>query len=121
LALAADNIVFNGAPSRKIVENGTDRQVTNIPSARKWDFQVKIKQDGQNDFVWVSNKNHPMFRTNLGAYECFVAKNGAGYVMVQDPDVKHILGTSHPHYAFDYVEHQTDGLSSVTYYGTKAD
>jgi hypothetical protein len=109
--------VFRGRPAVKISEGGTSRNPEKLGRENAINLECVISQIGE-DFYWASRENVPMVRIEKGAFVTYLAVTGAGYVKVIKPEMKaaaSLLGETEAE--FDYVEHLTQGLASVTYYG----
>jgi hypothetical protein len=111
--------VFSGLPGVKITEGGVDRNVQDLPRQQGINLECVISRIGDKDY-WASRKNAPMIRIDGGAFEIFVAVNGAGYVKVVKREMKAAASlTGDTEEKFDYVEHMPTGLKTVTYYGSR--
>lgn len=110
--------VFKGIPSIKISEGGTDRTPESLKRDSAIPLSCVISKIG-NDYFWASRENVKMTKfEGSGAFTTFVAGNGAGYVRIIKPEQKTSASLmSETEKTFDYVEHITIGLRSVTYFG----
>jgi hypothetical protein len=112
-AQAQSTTVFRGRPSVKISEGGVERLPETLSREKAINLECVISQIG-DDFYWASRENVPMVPSESGAFITYIAVNGAGY----KPDLKEVAAIMGETEAkFDYVEHITLGLKSVTYYG----
>jgi hypothetical protein len=114
---AQPSTVFRGRPSVKISEGGTSRNPEKLAREKAINLECVISQIGE-DFYWASRENVPMVRVEQGAFVTYMAVTGAGYVKVIKPEMKDVAGLlGETETEFDYVEHLTQGLATVTYYG----
>jgi hypothetical protein len=109
--------VFRGRPSVKISEGGIERLPEAISREKAINVECVISRIG-DELYWASRENVPMVAVDSGAFIVYIAATGAGYVKVIRPNMKEIASLMGETEAkFDYVEHITLGLRSVTYYG----
>ena len=116
-ASAQATTVFRGTPSVRVTEGGTDRTPENLTHDKAGNLGVVISRIGDR-YYWASRENKEMVRREFGAFITYIAVDGAGYVRLIAPGKKQaasLLGPSEE--KFDYVEHLTMGLRSITYYG----
>lgn len=101
----------------RITEGGTDRIPEALSPDKAGNLGVVISRIGDR-YYWASRENKEMVRREFGAFITYIAVDGAGYVRLIAPGMKKaasLLGPSEE--KFDYVEHLTMGLRSITYYG----
>lgn len=111
------SIVFYGAPSVQIIEGGFDRVAGPIEPS-KMDSAECIIQEIDGKYYWATRNRKPLLRVAAGAYITYISLDGAGYIRIIDPSLKPVGSQiSKTDVMFDYVEHMTLGLRSVTYYG----
>ena len=111
--------VFRGRPMIKISEAGRTRIEDDISRTEAINLEVVISQIGDN-YYWASRENTQVVPTESGAFLTYVATNGSGYVRVIIPGLKSLASPqSETEVEFDYVEHLTIGLKSVTYWGIR--
>lgn len=119
LAEEKASIVFYGAPSVQIIEGGFDRVAGPIEPSKMNSSKCIIEEiDGK--YYWATRDRKPLIRYAAGAYITYVALDGAGYIRTLNPlfDRKLVESLmSKTDLMFDYVEHMTLGLRSITYYG----
>ncbi|HEX8154511.1 MAG TPA: hypothetical protein VF698_15360 [Thermoanaerobaculia bacterium] len=109
--------VFRGRPSVKISEGGFERRPETLGREKSVNLECVISKIG-DDYYWASRENVAMVPVESGAFITYVAINGTGYVKLIKPAMKEVaalMGAAEER--FDYVEHLTFGLKSVTYYG----
>jgi hypothetical protein len=110
--------VFKGRPSVKISEGGVERVPEQITRDRAVNLECIVSQIGDS-YYWASRESIELVAIESGAFITFVAVNGAGYIKMVKPEMKAAASLAGPtEKQFDYVEHLTLGLRSVTYYGT---
>jgi hypothetical protein len=109
--------VFRGRPEIKISEAGSTRVVNELAANEGENLEVVISRIG-DDYYWASRENVPMLRIDSGGFMIFLAATGAGYVKAVNPEMKGPAAMmSDTERNFDYIEHMSLGLRSVTYYG----
>ena len=113
----AQSFTFIGMPSVKVTEGGIERSVEKIEKSQANSFNCVIKEiDGK--FLWQTRGNKPLLKTDSVAFMTFIALDGSGYIRVIKPSLTDAASAmSNTEKNFDYVEHLTLGLRSVTYYG----
>ena len=116
-AYAESLTVFKGRPSIKVSEGGVTRTPEKLDPSKVVNLACVISKIG-NEYFWASRENTPLSPVESGAFITFVALNGSGYVRIIKSDLKQTASLmSETEKEFDYVEHLTIGLRSVTYYG----
>ena len=113
----AQILTFTGIPSVKLTETGVERTSEKIELSKAKSVSCVIKEiDGK--FFWETRGNKPLLKTENTAFITFLAVDGSGYIRVIKPTQKEAASVmSITEKSFDYVEHLTLGLRSVTYYG----
>ena len=112
-------VVFRGTPSTKISEGGTERRIEKLDAIRSKAAECVIAKQDEN-YVWVSRANIRLARVEAGSFVTYVALNGAGYIRTIASQSKSAASMmSQTEATYDYVEHATLGLRSVTYYGNR--
>ena len=108
---------FTGIPSVKVSEGGIERNAEKIEQSKALSVACIVKEiDGK--FFWETRGNKPLLKTESNAFTTFLAADGSGYIRIIKPSAKDALSVmSNIEKNFDYVEHLTLGLRSVTYYG----
>ncbi len=118
-AHAQATTVFRGSPLIKVSEAGRTRVPEEISPSDAINLECVISQIG-DEYYWASRENVRMVRIESGAFITYVAVTGAGYVGVIPSDLKGAASLmSETEAEFDYVEHVTFGLGSVTYWGKR--
>ena len=113
----AQTFSFTGIPSVKLTEAGVERTSEKIELSKSKSVSCVVKEiDGK--FFWETRGNKPLLKIDSGAFITFFAVDGSGYIRVIKPSLKDAASAmSNTEKNFDYVEHLTIGLRSVTYYG----
>ena len=113
----SQSLSFTGIPSVKVSEGGIERNAEKIEQSKALSVACIVKEiDGK--FYWETRGNKPLLRTESNAFTTFLAADGSGYIRIIKPSAKDALSVmSNTEKNFDYVEHLTLGLRSVTYYG----
>ena len=113
-----ERIVFCGKPIIKISENGVSRVVEEISSKDAREYKVIITAV-EDKYFWLTRNNVSLKRILSGAYIYYVAVNGSGYIKVLRNDLKDNLMPylDETEKKFDYIEHMTMGLKTISYYG----
>ena len=119
-ALAQARTVFDGRPSVKISEGGIERTPEALTVAQAGNLHCIISEIG-GQFYWASRGNVLVAVVDSGAFTTYIAANGSGYVrVIKRADKAAAALMSGTEAAFDYVEHLTIGLRTITYFGRRA-
>lgn len=110
--------VFHGIPSEKVSESCIERVREQLPQEKAVSMRCVISKIG-DDFYWATRENVQMIKIDGGgAFITFLAVNGSGYVRIIKPEMKQAASLmSETEKTFDYCEHMTLGLRSITYWG----
>lgn len=124
--------IFSGLPLLKISEGGIERFPEELSPKTASNLGCVISKIG-GKFYWATRENKEMFREVSGSFIIFFAVDGAGYVKIILPGMKKVfleelkntprlkqipgLVLSETEEKFDYVEHFSYGLKSISYYG----
>jgi hypothetical protein len=115
VAPAAAQNVLDAEPTVRIdsAENAATRRV--LPDLERAKNRVIIvKRDGK--YLWASREGRELIHRVSGMFHCFIDPTGGGYVKILDShEVPLKLRTPGPRYRF--MEHVTEGLGSITYWG----
>ena len=106
LAMAADELVFAGVPTARIDSDGRMTKKAEFSASAA----CRIVKRGRR-YEWASRENRPLDRVDAGDYIYYISPKGSGYIKVA---VKP-QGAS----GYDYMEHLSDGFTTVTYWGRK--
>ena len=116
-AQAQSQTVFSGVPVVKVNEGGIERLSEDLSREKAVNLGCVISEIG-GKYYWATRENKEMVRRVSGAFITFLAVDGSGYVRILDPGAKSAVSLISPTEAkFDYVEHLSVGLRSITYYG----
>jgi hypothetical protein len=110
--------LLRGRPALKVTVAATEQRAEAVTRADAPNWTCIVSRIGDN-LYWASRENTPLTLTKSGAFYIFVADGGAGYIKLIDPTMKAaaaLMGGTEAKY--DYVEHISFGLGSVSYYGT---
>ena len=109
IGLPETGTAFNGLEDGKLLKLSPEQ-------ANKLDCVIIKKGD---KYFWTSRDNHEVEKIVGGSYITFRRLDLPDYVRIVDPDLKkgaalfdEVAGT------FDYVEHITINLTTLTYYGS---
>ena len=110
---------FYGTPKLKISESGLDRVVERIDASNAPSVACEIREiDGK--YYWATRGGKQLVKIESGAFEIYVDATGGGYIKVVKPELKNsVAAMSNTEKQFDYIEHLTLGLRTVTYWGNK--
>ena len=107
--------VFDATPTVKVEsgEGGTSRLLLSEPDRTK--YRVTITRRGSRYF-WTSREDRELAHHVSGAFHYFIEPRGGGYI--KDFDT-HMLPESmrDPGPRFRYMEHLTQWLGTITYWG----
>lgn len=115
----AQEIEFEGVPSKRIQSNANERIVTELTQNEQIEFTVKVIREG-DVYFWASRENTPLVKTESGIYITYVAVNGSGYIKTLNPSARAVFIESPQNDQIGqitYIEHLLLGLESITYYG----
>lgn len=114
---AETTVEFLGFPVIKIQEGGIDRIPSNVLPEKRGEFQCIINKVGEK-YYWASRENKEMIKIDSGkAFITYIALDGAGYVKVLKPEYYDQVLDSPVDAAFEYIEHMSIGLTTITYFG----
>jgi hypothetical protein len=117
LSLEAQTVAeFEGTPKMGINEFGVFRAPTDLTPEEQATHKVLItKKDDK--YYWTSRENRELRKFESGAFVTYWTLDGSGYVRIGNEEWKSKMRVKYPQYNFDYVEHLTIGLGSLSYYG----
>ena len=112
-------VVFVGVPVQKVSESGLSR-VSEARSQEKASAALCVISQSGDDFFWTSRNNRTLYKIDGGgAFITYVAPD-AGYIRIIKPEYKTAAPlTSETEAKFDYIEHMTTGLRTITYWGNR--
>lgn len=108
-AAQAGEVEFIGTPMIRVDadENEVKRTTINEAGGRK--YQCRVEKKGRK-YIWASRGDRELIRSDAGDWTYYISPQGSGYVKV-------FSGTG---LAYDYVEHVTGELTTVTYWGKRS-
>ncbi|MBI1927251.1 hypothetical protein HYR99_23790 [Candidatus Poribacteria bacterium] len=111
-------IVFVGHPKVKMLADGVkDGVLEEVPQEKVVEFSCVISKIGDK-YYWTSRDKWEVMKIKSGAFITFKRLDRPDYVRVIEPESKEAVALlSETVVKFDYVEHLTINLSSVTYWG----
>lgn len=113
---AEEYVIFEGHPVIKISEAGNDRVVEKLKEQDSQQYVCRITEVN-GKYYWLTREDVELIPIESGAYVTFFAVNGAGYVKIIAPGMKEVVSVDPVEKEFDYIEHMTLGLKTITYYG----
>jgi hypothetical protein len=113
--LLSQPVVLDAKPTVMIASdaNSTTRSVLSKPDQDK--SRVRIAKKG-NQYIWVSRENADLVHQSSGAVHYFIDPRGGGYVKVLDT-LKLPKSTRTPGPRYEYMEHLSLLLGTITYWG----
>lgn len=102
---------FSGTPLVRIESDAKETKRTELSEAAGSQGQCRIVKRGRK-YLWASRGNRELIRSDAGDYVYYVSPEGSGYVKVF---------TGNTSDGYDYMEHLTTELKTVTYWGKKSD
>jgi len=115
----ADELVFEGYPSKKIEITEQTSASFDIAKSKASEYKVVIVREGEK-YYWRSRNNLQLVPMQSGAYVTYLAVNGSGYVRVLNETMREmykILPDEEKQKSYLYMEHLIHQLGSITYYG----
>jgi len=109
-------LVLDASPTIK-VESGEARTTRFVLSKKEqMEYRVTlVRREGR--YYWASRENRELVHSAAGAFHYFIAPGGAGYVKVLDTRLlPESMRSSGPR--FQYMEHLSIMLGTITYWGT---
>jgi hypothetical protein len=107
---------FEGTPILGINEFGVFRAPVELAQEEQATHKVLItKKDDK--YYWTSRENRELRKFESEAFVTYWTLDGSGYVRIGNQEWKNKMRVKYPQYNFDYVEHMTIGLGSLSYFG----
>lgn len=100
---------FEGRPAIRVDSSAADTKRTELSEEAGIKYECRI-QKRRGKYVWTSRQDRELIRANAGDYVYYVSPDGSGYVKVY-------VGKSPQE--FDYMEHVTGELKTLTYWGKR--
>jgi hypothetical protein len=104
--------IFVGNPSVRIDSDGKTSTPHDLSAEGASKYACRITGKGKRYF-WASRDNRELIRSNSGDYVYFISPEGTGYVKI-------FTGKSPGPGGFDYLEHFSSELKTLTYWGKRA-
>jgi hypothetical protein len=113
--LLSQPLVLDAKPTAKVESdaNSTTRSV--LSEADQDKYRVRIAKQG-SQYVWASRENRELLHQSSGAVHYFIDPRGGGYVKVLDT-LKLPKSISTPGPRYEYMEHVSLLLGTITYWG----
>ena len=111
MAATADTLAFDGMPAVRIDTDGHESKRTDLSEADAAKYECRIVKKRRGGYLWASRANRELKRIDAGDYLYFVSPEGSGYVKVY---------TGSEPQNFDYLEHLSTELKTITYWGKRA-
>ena len=104
-------LTFTGTPLIRLDADPAESKRTELSEAAGEKYECRIARKGRS-FVWASRGNRQLRRADAGDWTYYVSPEGSGYVKVFN-------GASAPG-GYDYMEHVTAEMKTVTYWGKRS-
>lgn len=105
----AEMIVFEGTPIIKNVANPAETFNQPVKGEEQINYKLIITKEGDN-YIWFSREKNKLKHNNDGYFDYFVRENRSDYIKIGiAPE-----GSLHKYL---YIEHLTDGMKTITYWG----
>ena len=116
--LLSQPVVLDAKPTVRIYSDASSTTRSVLSKADQDNSRIRIAKQG-NRYIWVSRENAALVLQLSGAVHYFIDPHGGGYVKVFDrekvPNSPKSTRTTGPRY--EYMEHLTLLLGSITYWG----
>ncbi len=113
---SAEQVVFDAQPDSRITSSVDSSTRTVLGKEKRNEFRLLITKVGK-DYFWTSREDRPLVYTMSGAFHIFSDLRGAGYIKIFDTlSLPESLREPGPR--FQYMEHVTLWLGSITYWGS---
>lgn len=109
-AARAQQLAFTGTPLLRLDADPTENKRTELSEAAGEKYECRIARKGKS-YVWVSRGNRDLDRVDAGDWTYYISPEGSGYVKV-------FKGAAAPG-SYDYMEHLSAGMKTVTYWGKR--
>jgi hypothetical protein len=108
--LRAQDDGFTGTPLVRVDADSNETKRTELSDAAGEKYECRVVRRGRK-YAWASRGNRELIRADAGDWTYYVSPEGSGYVKVLTGNVS---------LPYDYMEHVTDELKTVTYWGKRA-
>jgi len=109
-SLEAQEDSFTGTPLLRVDADPNETKRTELSDAAGQKYECRVLRKGRK-YVWASRDNRELIRANAGDWTYYISPEGTGYVKV-------FTGAGSQPY--DYMEHLTTELKTLTYWGRRA-
>ena len=109
-ALQAQQEGFTGRPLLRLDADPNEAKRTELSDAAGEKYECRIVKKGRR-YVWASREDRQLNRRESGDWVYYISPEGSGYVKVF---------TGAAPMPYDYIEHVTGELKTVTYWGKRA-
>src|SRR5262249_45448167 len=116
--LLSQPVVMDAKPTVRIYSDASSTTRSVLSKADQDNSRIRIAKQG-NRYIWVSRENTELMHQASGAFHYFIDPHGGGYVKVFDREKvpKSSKSTPTPGPRYEYMEHVTLLLGSITYWG----
>jgi|SRR5688572_25260295 hypothetical protein len=108
--LEAQEQAFTGTPLVRVDADSTETKRTELSEVAGQKYECRVVRKGRK-YVWASRGDRELIRANAGDWTYYVSPEGSGYVKVLTGSVTQ---------PYDYMEHVTSELKTVTYWGKRS-
>jgi hypothetical protein len=116
---AAAQVILDAQPSVRVESSDAGTTHTLLSDAASAGNRATVIKRGER-FYWATRENRELQHVRAGAFHYFIASGGAGYIKVFDAQsLPPSQRASERRY--QYMEHLTIGLSTITDWGTADD
>lgn len=112
-------VVFVGYPTIKIEVADGQSSTRNLTTSESKENAVVIKREGDK-YYWASRQNKELILITGTAYNVFLSPEGLGYIKIQSNLLKTVydqLPKEEKEKAYCFMEHVTNQLGGITYFG----
>ena len=109
-AARGQQLAFTGTPMLRLDADPAENKRTELSEAAGEKYECRVSRKGRS-YVWASRGNRELTRADAGDWTYYISPEGSGYVKVFN-------GSSAPG-GYDYMEHLSAGMKTVTYWGKR--
>jgi len=116
--LLSQPVVLDAKPTVLIFSDASSTTRSVLSKAAQDNSRIRIAKQG-NRYIWVSRENAELVLQLSGAVHYFIDPHGGGYVKVLDTHklLKSPKSTRTPGPRYEYMEHVSLLLGTITYWG----
>ena len=111
-----EQVVFNSMPATRTDSFAEKTIRQTLSDGKRNEARLLITKIG-DQYFWATRENVPLVYTVSGAFHIFTDSRGGGYVKIFDTEFLP-KSVREPGPRYQYMEHATLWLSSITYWGT---